>query len=120
MNEQEKPTILVRSQIFHQPKKETDFYITKNSIFSSLLPSIEKKIHKFNFVDIHSLGAANYKALKLALAVVKSHPNELDTEIKTETVGTNDFVLPVNESQTQETKHREINCVHIHIYRKEK
>lgn len=114
----EEVPLIVRSKITHDSKKETDIYMTKNSMFTSLIPTIEKRIHKFGFVDLHSLGAANYKALKLALLIVKAHPDELKTSVKTETIETNDFVVPLTPDQQRETKHRELNSVHVHIYRK--
>lgn len=118
MIDEEEP-IVIRSKIIHDTKKETDIYMTKNSMITSLIPTIEKRLHKFGFVDLHSLGAANYKALKLALLVVKAHPDELRTSIKTDTVETNDFIVPTTPDQQRETKHRELNSVHIHIYRKD-
>ncbi|KAK8891018.1 hypothetical protein M9Y10_028221 [Tritrichomonas musculus] len=117
MIEEQEP-LIIRSKIVHDSKKETDIYMTKNSIITSLISTIEKRIHKFGFVDVHSLGAANYKALKLALLIVKAHPNELDTTVKTDTVETNDFVVPTTPDQQREVKHRELNSVHIHIFRK--
>lgn len=116
--EQENSSVVIRSQVIHDKKTETDIYMTKNSIITSLIPKIQKIIHKHHFVDLHSLGAANYKALKLALLIKKAYPKELETDIKTETVGTNDFFIPTTPDESQTIKHRDLNAVHIHIYQK--
>lgn len=109
--------IKVRSQILHEKKTETDVYLTKESSITGSITTIEKKIHKHGTVIIHSLGAANYKALKIALMVQKAHPGIIKSQITTDTVGTNDFYVPVHPTQQREVKHREMNAVTIVLSR---
>lgn len=113
----EAPTkITIRSQVLHPPKKETDVYITKSTSISSMVPNIEKKIFKYGFVDLHSLGAANYKCLKIGMLVKKSHPNEIVAKVSTDTTETTNFTIPIGkDSQEKEANHMLINSVTVHI-----
>ena len=113
----EAPTSLrVRGQVTHEAKKETDIYFTKNISINSIIPIIEKKIHKFGFVNLHSLGAANYKALKVGVMIQKTHP-EIKADVTTGTIETTDFIIPLDSSQERQSNNRSMNSVLICLHK---
>ncbi|KAH0790411.1 ribonuclease P protein subunit p20-like [Histomonas meleagridis] len=109
-------SIRIRGQVTHEAKKETDVYFTKDISLNSIIPIIEKKIHKFGFVNLHSLGAANYKALKVGVMIQKAHP-EIKADVTTSTVETTDFIIPITPGQERQSNNRSMNAVSIYLHK---
>jgi hypothetical protein len=74
-------------------------------------------VRKFGSARLHATGAANYRALQLAVAFGKAHPQLIRFEVATETTETTDFYLPTTSDSKREAKKRQLNSVAITISR---
>lgn len=107
--------VKVRGPLPHDQDSPTDLYVTKAAAVSSVLSNLERGIRKNGFVVLHATGAANYKALKISVALMKSHPGLLKSEVTTRTLETTDFYLPAVAEAEPESKCRQVNCVDIRL-----
>jgi hypothetical protein len=74
-------------------------------------------IRKFRFATLRATVAANYRALKLAVALDKAHPHLLKFEVDTQTIERTDFYLPTVADSQRKAKMRQLNSVIIRISR---
>ena len=107
--------VVVKGQIAHDKGNENDVYVTKASSIAGVVAILERKLRTFGSVNVHAIGAANYKALKICVAICKAHPGILKTEIETGTVETRDFLIPTTAQAQREIKERNVNSVKITI-----
>ena len=104
------PTV-TRGVIPTPKKSPTDFYMTKGKPYASIISEVNHALNAYGNATIHSLGAANYHALKVALMIKKQRETPVKTEITTGTVSTHDFA----GTDISKTKDRQLNSVTITI-----
>ena len=110
--------IEVRLKIPHERKTETDIYITKDMEMSSTLSIISKRLKTNPKIKLHSTGAANYKALKLAAIIQEKNKDTVIAQVSTRTVQTASFIIPTKADAQREKKEKFINGVEIELIRK--
>jgi hypothetical protein len=107
----------IRGAVPRSQKTDTDLYVTKDSSAASVFAAVERALRTFDHVTLHATGAANYRALKLAVALNKAHPGLLTQTVSTRTIETTDFYLPVTADAQREARPRLLNGVDIRIDR---
>ena len=111
--------IEVRLQITHPKKTETDFYITRDIVVLPFIERITKVLSKHKKITLHSTGAANYKALKIAAMLQKKQNGAVLSEVSTSTIEVSSYVIPVKEGEERTKKDKNINGVTIVLSLKE-
>jgi hypothetical protein len=113
------PTQLrIRGPLPPSQHSNTDLFITKDCSSTSVFRSAERSLRHFHSVTFRSTGAANYRALKLAIALSKSHPKQLTFSVTTHTIETTDFYLPLTSSSSssvRDSRNRHLNGISILI-----
>ena len=105
----------IRLKIPHERKTETDIYITKDMVVPPLIAIISKKLRIHRKIILHSTGAANYKALKIAALVQEKHGGSVVASVSTNTIKTTSFILPTKAGEQKERKEKNINGVQIEL-----
>ena len=105
----------IKLQITHPKKTETDIYITKDMVIPPLITTITKKLHKHKKVTLHSTGAANYKALKIAAMLQEQQKGAVLSNVSTNTIKTASFIIPTKAGENREKKEKNINGVTIEL-----
>lgn len=107
--------VVVRGQIRHDDGDEGDLYVTKDMSIAAAVAVAERKIRDRGSVILRATGAANYKALKIAVNLTKAHPGILKTAVQTSTIETKDFLMPVSFKAEHQIKERNLNAVAITV-----
>jgi hypothetical protein len=81
------------------------------------LPKLERTIRKFGFARLRATGAANYRAIQLAVAITNAHQGLLKLEVSTGTTETTDFYVPTAPDAKREARTRRLNSVDITVSR---
>ena len=84
-------------------------------VISSLISTITKRLQKHREVILHSTGAANYKALKVAAIIQEQSKGTIVSQIYTNTIHTTSFQLPTNAGEQREKREKNINGVTIQL-----
>ena len=107
--------VVVRGQLQHDEPDKTDLYVTKDSSIAGAVAAAERKIRDSGAVVLRATGAANYKALKVAVMLTKAHPGVLKTSVETSTIETRDFLVPTSNKSEQEVRERNLNAVAVTV-----
>jgi hypothetical protein len=107
-------SLRVRGSLPHGKKSDTDIYITKDSVASSVLSVAVRLLRDHGHVDLHATGATNYRALRLAVSITKSYP-QLTADVVTRTIEATDFYVPLTAGGCRESRKRMLNAVDVRI-----
>ena len=105
--------IKIKGQITHPKAQPNEVYITAKMPFFLLLNEVRQKTQLYENVLLHSSGAANYNAMKVAVQVQKMFPQNIKIDVQTRTINTHDFIIPSTPDQKREIKSRNFNAVDI-------
>ena len=103
----------IKGQITHPKAQPNEIYITRKIPFFCLLNEVRQKTLLFQTVILHSSGAANYIAMKVAVQIQKMFPQNITIDVQTRTINTHDFLIPTTSDQKREIKSRDLNAVDI-------
>jgi hypothetical protein len=109
--------IRIRGQLKPIIGAETDICVTKKSVTAEVIKLISRAVREHGFATVHATGAANYKALKIVVALQKACSGSLNISLSTKTLAANDFYLPTTSEETEIIKARRLNGVDIRITR---
>ncbi|XP_012532680.1 ribonuclease P protein subunit p20-like [Monomorium pharaonis] len=110
---------LRKRQSFKFFRNDRDIYVNNKTPFKGQLYKCEKLFDKgASELVIHGLGAAVYKAARLALRLKEIHYDTLDFDIKTSTVALADELVALTDDVDDEINKRQNSAIHIHVVRR--
>lgn len=93
-------------------------YITRKTNVESQVKSAETMLNNsFDEVFIHGMGASINKALVFAMELERKFGGSVKSDIQTSTVQCTDDIVSLLELDKNETRHRSVSAVHVHLYR---
>ncbi|CAI2351438.1 unnamed protein product [Caenorhabditis sp. 36 PRJEB53466] len=93
-------------------------YITRKTNVESQAKTTEKMLNnEFDEVFIHGMGASINKALVFAMEVERRFAGSVKSDVQTSTVQCTDDIVSLLELDQNETRHRSVSAVHVHLYR---
>lgn len=104
--------IKIKANIIRHDRKKNEVYITKDIPLSPTLLKIKQILKSHETVKLYSVGAANYKALKIAL-IIKKNVQNLTSEISSSTYSTTDFYIPKFSNLEKREVKRNMNSLII-------
>ena len=103
----------LRLQLPRPIRSDTDIYITRHMVLGPLSQTIARKIQRYKSVTLHSTGAANYHALKLAILLQSLYPEHLSTTVSTSTIPVRSYLINPNSTTPTPQTEKNINSVTI-------
>lgn len=93
-------------------------YITRKTNVESQAKSAEEMLNNaFDEIFIHGMGASVNKALVFAMEVERKFGGSVKLDVQTSTVECTDDIVSLLDLDQNETRHRSVSAVHVHLYR---
>ncbi|XP_025075041.1 ribonuclease P protein subunit p20-like isoform X1 [Pogonomyrmex barbatus] len=111
--------VLQKKEVFKLKKSDKDIYVNNKTPLKGFLYKCEKLFDRgASELVIHGLGAAVYRAARLALQLKEIHHGTLDLDIRTSTIALVDELESLSDDVDNKINNRQNSAIHIRVIRR--